>query len=157
MQLGQQGRKLIDGNLMWNRGRLISRGMAVTLSIIAVVVGVLVFGNFEKPISRDISAARFMIVRMGGLNKILSGCEFDSNGNFSRCDGLSERLALIKKAEDEEIIATEKGELVGVNFLRRVIVVLKPRKGPDGRIDFSCAVWPEKAAPRGCRDTQRSE
>ncbi|MHA6824560.1 hypothetical protein ACQUKI_23895 [Ralstonia pseudosolanacearum] len=118
---------------------------------------VLIFGNFEKPIPRDVSAARILLVRMGDLNKLLSGCEFDSTGDFSKCDDLSKRLALIKKDEGEEIIVTGAGELVGVNFLNRVIVVLKPRKGADGRIDFSCSVWPEKAAPRGCRYMQRSE
>ncbi|WP_155739192.1 hypothetical protein [Ralstonia solanacearum] len=138
------------------RGNSVSRGMVIATAIVVIVAGALFFGNFEKSISDDFAAASVLIAKMEDSNELLSGCEFDSNGEFYKCDGLSKKLAQIK-GEGEEIIITGTGELVGVNFPRRVVVVLKPRRGPDGRIDFSCSVWPKNAAPRGCRYMQRSK
>ncbi len=136
------------------QGRLMSRGMVLALVIIGALVWVVIFGNFEKPIPEDRAAAMVLINKMGGSNSLLSGCEFDSGGHLSKCQELDKRLGLIRK-EGEEIIATRGGELVGVNFQRRVVVVLRPIRGSDGRIGLSCSVWPENATPRGCGDAER--
>lgn len=116
----------------------------------------MIFGHFEKNISNESFFVGVLINKMEDLNRISAYCKFDSKGEVLECDGLSETLERIR-GENEAIVFTEMRELVGVNFSHKVIVVLRPRRRDDGRIYFSCSVWPSQAKPRGCRSLREAK
>jgi hypothetical protein len=120
----------------------------ITLAAVIAIALVLIFGVWEKAVPDDQAAAMILIQKLHP-DILLSDCQFDSNGELSGCDGLSKKLDLIK-GENEQILMTSAGDLVGVNFPSRVVVVLRAKKASDGHIHFSCSVWPQKAAPLGC-------
>lgn len=124
-------------------------GMALLIAI--ALLASLIFGHFEKGIPNDLGAARILLNKLNNPEVISSGCKFELKEEIFKCVQLSERLDKLK-GEDEEIFVTGDGELVGVNFRDRVVVVLRPRRLPAGTIEFSCATWPKRVAPLGCRD-----
>jgi hypothetical protein len=127
----------------------IARTTIVTLLIALVIFLLLLFGDFGRGIPPDKAAAMTLIQKLGKLDTFLIDCKFDSTGKLVSCAGLAANLALLKE-ENEEILVTNAGEIVGVNFVGHVVVVLGVRKNSDGKIYLSCSVSPKKASPLGC-------
>ena len=129
------------------RGRSIVRTIVIALAVALVIINFLLFGNFGKTIPEDRAAAMVLIQKLG--QSFSADCKLDSSGAPTSCDGLATRLEQIK-GDNEEFLTTDVGELIGVNYLNRVVVVLKPSKRPGGQIYLSCSVWPKKASPLEC-------
>jgi len=121
----------------------------VVLLFAMTIICFLLFGHFEKAISADKAAAMELIQKL--QPQFIAGCELSSSMKSVECKEFTAKLDQIKGA-NEEIIVTDTGDLIGINYVNHVLVILKSKKGLDGKVSFSCSVRPKSASPLGCAD-----